>query len=70
MVGDEDWGRPRPVGLLVDAAGNTSAVTIAATTIVVARIASGTRTIRVGGGRIMLPNHAAPYVIVDAIQGT
>ena len=43
---------------------NMPAVTTAATSIVIAHIASGTRTIRVGAGGIMLPNHA-PYVIAE-----
>ena len=43
---------------------NMPAVTTAATAIVVAHIASGTSTIRVGAGGIMLPNHA-PYVIAE-----
>ena len=36
----------------------------AATSIVLAHIAAGTKTIRVGAGGIMLPNHA-PYVIAE-----
>jgi luciferase family oxidoreductase group 1 len=40
------------------------AVTTAATAVVIAHIASGTSTIRVGAGGIMLPNHA-PYVIAE-----
>ena len=36
----------------------------AATSIVIAHIAAGTKTIRVGAGGIMLPNHA-PYVIAE-----
>jgi luciferase family oxidoreductase group 1 len=43
---------------------NTPAVTTAATSLVIAHIASGTSTIRVGAGGIMLPNHA-PYVIAE-----
>src|SRR5688500_10603697 len=43
---------------------NTPAVTTAATSIVIAHIASATSTIRVGAGGIMLPNHA-PYVIAE-----
>lgn len=39
-------------------------VTTAATSIVIAHIAAGTKTIRVGAGGIMLPNHA-PYVIAE-----
>src|SRR3546814_13857495 len=40
------------------------AVTTAATSVVIGHIAAGTRTIRVGAGGIMLPNHA-PYVIAE-----
>jgi len=36
----------------------------AATSIVIAHIAGGTKTIRVGAGGIMLPNHA-PYIIAE-----
>jgi len=43
---------------------NTPAVTTAATSLVIAHIAAGTNTIRVGAGGIMLPNHA-PYVIAE-----
>ena len=43
---------------------NSPAVTTAATSVVVAHIASGTTTIRVGAGGVMLPNHA-PYVIAE-----
>ncbi len=43
---------------------NTSAVTTAATSLVIAHLAAGTSTIRVGAGGIMLPNHA-PYVIAE-----
>jgi luciferase family oxidoreductase group 1 len=43
---------------------NTPAVTTAATSIVIAHMAAGTSTIRVGAGGIMLPNHA-PYVIAE-----
>ncbi|HEY0873571.1 MAG TPA: LLM class flavin-dependent oxidoreductase [Vicinamibacterales bacterium] len=43
---------------------NTPAVTTAATSLVIMHIASGTSTIRVGAGGIMLPNHA-PYVIAE-----
>src|SRR3546814_8645034 len=40
------------------------AVTRAATSVVIGHIAAGTRTIRVGAGGIMLPNHA-PYIIAE-----
>src|SRR5690554_4743820 len=39
-------------------------VTTAATSLVIAHIAAGTSTIRVGAGGIMLPNHA-PYIIAE-----
>ena len=43
---------------------NTPTVTTAATSLVIAHLAAGTSTIRVGSGGIMLPNHA-PYVIAE-----
>ena len=43
---------------------NMPTVTTSATSLVIAHIAAGTRTIRVGAGGIMLPNHA-PYVIAE-----
>ncbi|MGA1343146.1 MAG: LLM class flavin-dependent oxidoreductase [Hyphomonas sp.] len=43
---------------------NMAGVTTAATSIVISHIAAGTKTIRVGAGGIMLPNHA-PYVIAE-----
>jgi luciferase family oxidoreductase group 1 len=43
---------------------NMPAVTTAATSLVIAHIAAGTTTLRVGAGGIMLPNHA-PYVIAE-----
>jgi luciferase family oxidoreductase group 1 len=43
---------------------NMAAVTTAATSLVVSHIAAGTKTIRVGAGGIMLPNHS-PYVIAE-----
>lgn len=43
---------------------NMPGVTTAATAVVIAHIAAGTKTIRVGAGGIMLPNHA-PYVIAE-----
>ena len=39
-------------------------MTTAATSLVIAHLAAGTTTIRVGAGGIMLPNHA-PYVIAE-----
>ena len=43
---------------------NRPGVTTAATSLVIAHIAAGTSTIRVGAGGIMLPNHA-PYIIAE-----
>ncbi len=43
---------------------NMPGVSTAATAIVIAHVAAGTSTIRVGAGGIMLPNHA-PYVIAE-----
>ena len=43
---------------------NMPGVSTAATSIVIAHVAAGTSTIRVGAGGIMLPNHA-PYVIAE-----
>ena len=43
---------------------NMPAVASAATSIVIAHVAGGTRTIRVGAGGIMLPNHS-PLVIAE-----
>ncbi|BBK42953.1 alkane 1-monooxygenase [Allostella vacuolata] len=43
---------------------NMAGIASAATSVVLAHIAGGTRTIRVGAGGIMLPNHA-PYVIAE-----
>lgn len=43
---------------------NMASVTTSATSVVIAHVAAGTRTIRVGSGGIMLPNHA-PYVIAE-----
>ena len=43
---------------------NSTGVSTAATSVVIAHIAGGTSTIRVGAGGIMLPNHA-PYVIAE-----
>jgi luciferase family oxidoreductase group 1 len=43
---------------------NMPGIASAATSIVLAHIAEGTKTIRVGAGGIMLPNHA-PYVIAE-----
>ena len=43
---------------------NMPGVSTAATSIVIAHVAAGTSTIRVGAGGIMLPNHA-PYLIAE-----
>jgi luciferase family oxidoreductase group 1 len=43
---------------------NMAGIASAATSVVLAHLAEGTRTIRVGAGGIMLPNHA-PYVIAE-----
>jgi luciferase family oxidoreductase group 1 len=43
---------------------NMRGIASAATSIVIAHIAGGTSTIRVGAGGIMLPNHA-PYIIAE-----
>jgi luciferase family oxidoreductase group 1 len=43
---------------------NATGIASAATAVVIAHVAAGTRTIRVGAGGIMLPNHA-PLVIAE-----
>src|SRR6202162_4188001 len=43
---------------------NMPGIASAAPSIVIAHIAGGTKTIRVGSGRIMLPNHS-PLVIAE-----
>ncbi|OZB17061.1 MAG: alkane 1-monooxygenase [Hyphomonas sp. 34-62-18] len=43
---------------------NMPTVTTAATSLVISHIAAGTKTIRIGAGGIMLPNHA-PYIIAE-----
>ena len=57
----EEWGYQR---VWVAEHHNMAGIASAATSIVVAHIAGGTRTIRVGAGGIMLPNHA-PYIIAE-----
>jgi len=57
----EVWGYER---FWVAEHHNMPAVTTAATSLVIQHIASGTTSIRVGAGGIMLPNHA-PYVIAE-----
>lgn len=57
----ERWGYKR---VWVAEHHNMESIASAATSIVIAHIASGTKTIRVGAGGIMLPNHA-PYIIAE-----
>jgi len=57
----ETWGYRR---FWVAEHHNMPTVTTAATSLVIAHIAAGTQTIRVGAGGIMLPNHS-PYVIAE-----
>ncbi len=57
----EKWGYRR---IWVAEHHNMAGIASAATSIVIAHIAAGTKTIRVGAGGIMLPNHA-PYVIAE-----
>jgi luciferase family oxidoreductase group 1 len=57
----EAWGYRR---IWVAEHHNMAGIASAATSIVVAHIAAGSKSIRVGAGGIMLPNHA-PYVIAE-----
>lgn len=57
----EGWGYRR---VWVAEHHNMAGIGSAATAIVIAHIAAGTTTIRVGAGGIMLPNHA-PYIIAE-----
>lgn len=57
----ERWGYNR---MWVAEHHNMPGIASAATSIVLAHIAGGTNTIRVGAGGIMLPNHA-PYIIAE-----
>lgn len=57
----EKWGYNR---IWVAEHHNFRGIASAATSIVIGHIAAGTRTIRVGAGGIMLPNHA-PYIIAE-----
>lgn len=57
----EEWGYRR---FWVAEHHNMAGVASAATAVVVGHIAAGTKTIRVGAGGIMLPNHA-PLVIAE-----
>jgi luciferase family oxidoreductase group 1 len=57
----ERWGYRR---IWVAEHHNMAGIASAATSVVLAHLAAGTTTIRVGAGGIMLPNHA-PYVIAE-----
>jgi luciferase family oxidoreductase group 1 len=57
----EKWGYRR---IWVAEHHNMPGIASAATSVVLAHLAEGTSTIRVGAGGIMLPNHA-PYVIAE-----
>jgi luciferase family oxidoreductase group 1 len=57
----EIWGYRR---VWVAEHHNMAGIASAATSIVITHIAAGTKTIRVGAGGIMLPNHA-PYVVAE-----
>jgi luciferase family oxidoreductase group 1 len=57
----EKWGYRR---IWVAEHHNMAGIASAATSIVLAHLAEGTKTIRIGAGGIMLPNHA-PYVIAE-----
>jgi luciferase family oxidoreductase group 1 len=57
----EGWGYNR---IWVAEHHNMPGIASAATAVVIAHIAAGTKTIRVGAGGIMLPNHA-PYVVAE-----
>ena len=57
----ERWGFSR---IWVAEHHNMAGIASAATSVVLAHLAEGTTTIRIGAGGIMLPNHA-PYVIAE-----
>jgi luciferase family oxidoreductase group 1 len=57
----EQWGYQR---IWVAEHHNMAGIASAATSLVIAHIAAGSKTIRVGSGGIMLPNHS-PYVIAE-----
>ena len=57
----EGWGYRR---FWVAEHHNLTSIASAATSVVIGHIAAGTKTIRVGAGGIMLPNHS-PYVIAE-----
>src|SRR3546814_11653337 len=62
----ESWGYRR---LWVAEHHNMPGIASAATSVVIAHIASGRQSIRVGPGGIMLPNHA-PYIITRNGRGS
>ena len=57
----EDWGYRR---FWLAEHHNMPGIASAATAVVIAHVAAGSRTIRVGAGGIMLPNHP-PLVIAE-----
>ena len=57
----ENWGYRR---ISIAEHHNMPGIASAATSLVIQHIAAGTKTIRVGAGGIMLPNHA-PYIIAE-----
>lgn len=57
----EDWGYRR---FWVAEHHNMAGIASAATAVVIAHVAAGTRRIRVGAGGIMLPNHA-PIIVAE-----
>src|SRR6202789_830789 len=57
----ERWGYRR---IWVAEHHNMAGIASAATAVVIAHIAAGSKSIRVGAGGIMLPNHA-PYIIAE-----
>src|SRR5271155_803313 len=57
----EKWGYGR---VWVAEHHNMAGIASAATSVVLAHLAAGTTTIRIGAGGVMLPNHA-PYVIAE-----
>jgi len=57
----EEWGYRR---IWVAEHHNMVGIASAATSVVLSHLAAGTKTIRVGAGGIMLPNHS-PYVIAE-----
>ena len=57
----EQWGFKR---MWLAEHHNFAGIASAATSLAISHVAAGTRTIRVGAGGIMLPNHA-PYIIAE-----